>query len=123
MTPEQAEAFAREWIANWNRGDVEAVLAHFAPNARFISPRALAYTGNATVEGIDALRAYWRGARERVPELRFTLDHALYDPARRELCVVYDATLNGVTTRACELMRFDTNGRQTWGEALYGAPV
>jgi hypothetical protein len=58
---------------------LEAVLAHFAPNARFISPRALAYTG--------------------------------------------DATLNGVTTRACELMRFDANGRQTWGEALYGAPV
>lgn len=123
MTPEQAEAFAREWIANWNRGDVEAILAHFAPDARFVSPRALAYTGNATVEGVAALRTYWNGARERVPNLHFTLDHALYDAARRELFVLYEATLNDATTRACELMCFDVDGHQTWGEALYGAPV
>ena len=123
MTPEQAEGFARDWIANWNRTDIDTIVGHFAPDARFTSPRALAVTGNATVEGTAALRAYWRTARERAGDLHFTLDYVLFDPARQELCVVYNATLGGATTRACEFMRFDAEGRQIAGEAMYGAPV
>lgn len=123
MTHAEAQRFAREWIANWNRSDVAAVVAHFAADARFISPRALAVTGQATVAGTAALRAYWDSARDRVSDLQFTLDYALFDETRQELCVVYNARRNGVTSRACEFMRFDAGGQQIAGEAMYGAPV
>jgi steroid delta-isomerase len=123
MTPAEAQHFTEEWIANWNRKDVAAIVAHFAPHARFTSPRALEVTGSAVVEGVEALTAYWQRASASASELHFTLDYALFDEKRQELCVVYDARRNGVTRRACELMRFDSAGRQIAGEALYGAPV
>ena len=51
------------------------------------------------------------------------LDHAAWDERRRELNVVYEANLNGESKRACEIMQFDTSGRQIGGEAIYGAIV
>lgn len=123
MSPEQADAFARAWIDAWNRNDIEAVLAHYAPDGSFVSPTALAVTGHAAVRGVDALRTYWSAALARHAGLRFELDYALCDPARNELCVVYRSTVGGQTTRACEFMRFDAAGRITHGEAMYGIPV
>jgi hypothetical protein len=55
--------------------------------------------------------------------LEFKLDHAAWDERRRELNVVYESNLNGERKRACEIMQFDTSGRQIGGEALYGAIV
>jgi hypothetical protein len=55
--------------------------------------------------------------------LEFKLDHAAWDERRRELNVVYEANLNGERKRACEIMQFDTSGRQIRGEALYGVII
>src|SRR5205085_11775812 len=46
MTNASAELFARAWVDAWNRRDVEAVLAHFADDAVFISPKAERVVGN-----------------------------------------------------------------------------
>jgi hypothetical protein len=67
------------------------------------------------------LEDYWRTALGRISLLEFKLDHAAWDEKRRELNVVYEANLNGVRKRACEIMQFDVSGRQIRGEALYGA--
>jgi len=40
MTYQSMMAFAESWIAAWNRRDVDAVLAHYADTAQFISPLA-----------------------------------------------------------------------------------
>jgi hypothetical protein len=37
MTHEEALAWAEQWIDEWNRHDVEAVLAHFADDVEFNS--------------------------------------------------------------------------------------
>src|SRR5262245_46358588 len=58
-TPEQ---FAAEWIATWNAGDLDALLAHYSEDVTFTSPRAAAITGSAVVRGKDALWAYWSAA-------------------------------------------------------------
>lgn len=120
MTRSEARRFAEEWVAAWNRKDVEAVLSHFTNDARFTSPRAAALMGTPTVTGKEALRVYWNTAAQRVQRIHFTLDYALWDEERRELCVVYLADLDGRRNRACELMRFDADDRQVEGEALYG---
>jgi ketosteroid isomerase-like protein len=114
---------AREWIAAWNRRDVEAVLAHYRDDATFRSPKATAILGDGQVVGKSALRAYWMRALERYAEIRFTLDSVMWDPASGALGVVYEAALGGNRVRATEIMHLDADGRVIRGEAFYGAPL
>src|SRR5688572_3382213 len=121
MTAAAVDSFAAEWIAAWSRNDIEAVLSHFAEDVRFTSPKALARTGKATVQGRQELAAYWEMARTF--QITFTLDRALWDAARKELTIVYTADINGQRNRACEFMRFNDAGLVAEGEAMYGATL
>ena len=121
MTYDTMMAFAERWIAAWNRRDVDAVLAHYADDATFVSPVAGNLVGRAVLRNKQELGDYWRAALTKISTLEFTLDHAAWDERRLELNVVYEANLNGERKRACEIMRFDEAGRQIRGEALYGA--
>jgi len=123
LTRDDMMAFAQRWIDAWNRRDVAAVLAHFADDARFVSPKAAAFVGTSVLEGKAALAAYWHTGLATLYRIEFVFDHALWDPAARTLVVVYQATLNDTTTRSCEIMRFDADGQQIAGEALYGAAL
>lgn len=113
-------AFVEDWISAWNALDLEGVLAHFAEDARFSSPKAQASVGTGTVEGKAALRDYWAGRIAVISDLRFTLDHALWDDVRSELLIVYTATINDQTTRASERFQFGEDGLAVEGEAMYG---
>ena len=123
MDRDLVERFALEWVAAWNRKDVEAVLAHFTDEAAFTSPLAAATVGTATVAGKDALRAYWQAAVGRATTLDFTLDHVVWDAERAELVILYTRGAQGQRSRACEWMRFDPSGYVVAGEAMYGAGV
>jgi SnoaL-like domain len=123
MTYESMMVFAETWIDCWNRRDVEAVLAHFVENARFVSPMARHFGGSPVLSNKKELETYWRAALERISILEFKLDHATWDARRSELTVVYEANLNGERKRACEVMRFNASGRQIGGEAFYGAVI
>ena len=123
MTYDAMMRFAEDWVAAWNRRDVDAVLAHFAEEAQFTSPVARSVVGRAVLRNKQELADYWRGALSRIATLEFRLDHAAWDERQRELVVVYEANLNGERKRACETMRFDAAGRQIAGEAMYGAVV
>jgi hypothetical protein len=123
MTYETMMSFAENWIAAWNRRAVDAVLAHYADDAQFVSPLARNFVGRPVLRDKTELAGYWRAALERIKTLEFTLDHAAWDERRRELNVVYEANLNGERKRACEIMQFDASGRQIRGEALYGAVI
>jgi hypothetical protein len=123
MTYQSMMAFAESWIAAWNRRDVEAVLAHYSEEAQFVSPVARNLVGHPILRNKQELENYWRTALARISTLEFKLDHAAWDERRLELNVIYEANLNGERKRACEIMQFDTAGRQVRGEALYGAII
>ena len=123
ITCEIDDGFCESWIAAWNCRDVEAVLAHYSEDAQFVSPIARNLIGRPTLRNKKELEEYWRTALARISSLEFKLDHAAWDEKRRELNVVYEANLNGERKRACEIMQFDTSGRQIRGEALYGAII
>ena len=123
MSYDSMMAFAESWIAAWNRRDVDAVLAHYAEAAQFVSPVASNVVGRPILRDKKELERYWRTALARISSLEFRLDHAAWDERRRELNVVYEANLNGERKRACEIMQFDASGRQIRGEALYGAII
>jgi hypothetical protein len=123
MTYQSMMAFAESWIAAWNRRDVKAVLAHYSEEAQFVSPVARNLVGRPILRNKQELENYWRTALARISTLEFKLDHAAWDERRLELNVIYEANLNGERKRACEIMQFDTAGRQVRGEALCGAII
>jgi hypothetical protein len=133
---ESMMSFAELWIAAWNRRDIEAVLAHFAEEAQFVSPVARQFVGRPVLQNKNEIDGYWRAALDRISTLHarrqqfqqlhlrsFRLDHATWDERRRELNVVDEAVLDGERKRACEIMQFHESGRQIKGEALYGAVI
>jgi hypothetical protein len=115
------KAFARSWIAAWNRRDVEAVLAHYVDQASFVSPKAATLFGRADLRNKDELRRYWLAAMAAIDSLVFTLDRVTWDPLHRTLTILYVANFNGVNCRATEILDFDADGLIQRGEALYGA--
>jgi steroid delta-isomerase len=88
MTYESMMAFAEDWVAAWNRRDVDAVLAHFAEEAQFESPVARRIAGQSVLRNKKEIERYWRAALDRIDDLEFKLDHASWDHKRRELNVV-----------------------------------
>jgi hypothetical protein len=70
--------------------------------------------------GKEALRAYWTAALTRIDSLAFTLDYTLWDPARRQLAIIYTAAINGQTKRVSENLRFDEHDRVIAGEVFHG---
>jgi hypothetical protein len=122
MTREDIEAFAARWAEAWNDRAIESVLEHFHEDIVFVSATALAVVGSPTVRGKVALRAYWSTALARIGSLRFTVDHVLWDPARRELAIVYTSDINGQTKRVSENLTFNDDGQVVAAEVFHGIP-
>jgi ketosteroid isomerase-like protein len=117
-------AFAGRWVAEWNANDVEAVLAHFAEDCVFVSPKAVALVGGGGhVVGKPALRDYWTKAVTRFPGKTFRLESAQWNPEARTLVIFYVSILDGNAVHTIEVMRFGEDGLVARGEAYYGAPA
>jgi ketosteroid isomerase-like protein len=119
----EAQEFAANWISAWNRRDVNAVLEHYVDDAKFVSPKAAIFVGKPVLQGKKALSEYWQLASKKFEKIEFKLDHIVWDSDANELVIFYEANLNGVCSRACEMMKFDSSGKQVSGEAMYGAPI
>ncbi len=116
-------AYARTWADAWNRRAVEDVLALFDENVTFTSPTALAVTGAAVVRGKPALRAYWNAAMAKITSIEFEVRRALWDPAARELAIIYVARINGAAKSVSENLVFGASGLVTSAEVFHGAPA
>ncbi len=113
-------AFAAAWAAAWNRRDLDAVLAHFADDVIFSSPKAVEAVGQPTVRGKAELRAYWHRALGRITDLRFSVRRTVWDARLGELAIVYDREVNGQRDRALELLSLTAGGAVRAGEVFYG---
>ena len=113
-----SKAFADQWISEWKRKDVEAMLSHFSEDVIFTSPRATAIMGSPRVEGKSKLREYWTKAIDRIQTIRFTLDYAISDDDR--MGIVYTAEIDGRRVRSVEFLVFGDDGLIREGEAMHG---
>jgi len=114
-------AFAEQWISDWNRKDVEAVLSHFSKGVVFASSRAKAILGSPRVEGKSNLREYWTTAISQIQTLRFTLNYVIREADH--MAIVYIAEINGKRLRAVEFLTFGEDGLVREGEAMYGVEL
>lgn len=114
------EEFARWWVRAWSNRDVDAIVACFADNVRFVSPRAAEVTGNPVVFGRQALRDYWQRAVAGVESIVFEVERVLEDVAGEDIVVVYTSNIDGRRKRACEFMHFDDEGKIVAAEAMHG---
>ena len=114
-------AFTHDWIAAWNRRDIEAVLAHCAETVVVVTPKAEAIIGRPEVRGKSELRRTWTSISAGIDHLIYTYDGAFWDPLQRVLTMLYVATIDGVSRRAAEVLAFDADDLIERGEALYGA--
>jgi len=119
MSFEEAAVFARNWIDDWNRADLSAVLAHYADNVTFISPYVGKVLGKRAAVGKDELREYWSAGLRRAT-LFFTFKEIILDSQANLLAIIYEATIDGKTHDACEIMRFNPAGLVSSSEAYYG---
>ncbi len=71
------QAVARAWLAAFNARDLDALLALYADDAVHTSPklRDRKPETRGEVRGKAALRAWWAGAMERLPGLRYEERH------------------------------------------------
>ncbi|MFC3050793.1 nuclear transport factor 2 family protein [Kordiimonas pumila] len=110
------QAFAEEWIAAWNSHDLDRIMAHYADDVRFRSPRAQQIVGVGEVVGKPALRAYWGKALALVPNLHFTLSgvYSGYD------CVAIHYT-NEKGVAVVESIMFGPDGLVSLSAGCYAA--
>ena len=109
-----AHAFAHAWIDAWNARDLDAVLSHYAPDIVFLSPFAEKLLGTGRVEGIAALRSYWRAGLDATPALHFELQSVL--TGHDCLTILYR---NHRNQQVAETVEFDAAGKVNRSFACY----
>jgi ketosteroid isomerase-like protein len=115
-----AEAFAREWVAEWNAHDLERVLARYTDDFEMTSPLIVERMGisSGRLKGKDAIRSYWGQGLATMPQLRFELLDVMVGV--NSVAIMYkSATQSRVVI---ERIEFDEQRRGVRAEALHGAP-
>lgn len=115
-TTAELEARARDWIEAWNARDLDRILALYAEDCVMVSPHiaGLGLDLSGVVHGKVALRAYWRVALERAPDLHFVpLD--IY-AAPDSVVIRYRNHRGG---EVCEFLRYGPTGLIVQGAASH----
>jgi ketosteroid isomerase-like protein len=109
--------FARSWIDARSRHDLDAVLSHFSDDFEFSSPIVREGGGEPSGQlvGKQALRRYWAGALDRLPDTYFDLDSVL--AGVNCLTIVY----GGQRGRRAEVFQLGSDGRAVRGFEQYPA--
>ncbi|MDQ2091471.1 YybH family protein [Marimonas arenosa] len=106
LTQGQAEDKARDWVAAWNRRDLEAVMAHYAEEVEICSPLVVKRLGRADgwLRGKKELQSYFaRGMSNEA--LRFELEDVRLGV---NAMVVLYARENGM--RVADMSELDAQG-------------
>jgi hypothetical protein len=108
LTEARATKFAKEWMEAWNSHDLDAIMEHYAEGVTLTSPVAARLLNNdaGTVNGKEALRAYFKKGLDVYPELSFELLDVMWGISS---VVLYYR--NHVGTHSGEFMEFDSEGK------------
>ena len=116
MTKDEAWGLADDWVAAWNKHDLDLIMAHYDDAVELTSPVAGQLLGSADgkVVGKTKLRAYFQRGLEVYPELHFHLEDVLWG---LDSIVLYYR--NQRETRTAEFMQVSRTGKVTQVVAHY----
>lgn len=119
LTETEARKFALEWVEAWNAHDLDAILAHYAPEVVLTSPVAVEILKepSGTVAGAAALRSYFQRGLEAYPNLNFELLDVLRGHSS---VVLYYVNQKG--TKTAEFMELDADRKVVRVVANYSLP-
>ncbi len=77
-----ANKLAREWIAAWNSANLDRVLKLYAEDCEMSSAGiiGLGFSKDGVLRGKESVRAYWRDALSKSPDLQFDLKNVFASP-------------------------------------------
>jgi len=118
ILPEQAQAFAKEWVDSWNSHDLDRIMSHYAVDFQMTSPFIVKLMNDpfGTIKGKGNAMAYWAKALQRLPNLRFELIEVL--TSVDSITIYYHAILG---RRTAEVFFFDDQGKITRAIAHYNS--
>jgi len=108
------------WVADWNRHDLDSVMARLHDDIAFSSPHIALMVGepSGVLRGKPAVRAYWAEALRRLPDLHFDL---------LGVTVGHDALAIRYTNErgreSVEVLLLDGDGLVIRGAGTYADPV
>ena len=114
-----AHAFAREWVAAWNSGDLERVFAHYSDDFEMRSPLIVerGFSATGVLRGKEAIRPYWgAGISTAKPPLVFELIDAY--AGVNTVAIHYRSVERRYVV---EVIEFDARRRAIRGSACHGA--
>jgi ketosteroid isomerase-like protein len=115
---EEARRLAKSWCDAWSKGDLDAVMGHYADDVKFSSPTVIKRLGivKGWIEGKARLREHF-AVGIRAPGLRFNFVDVLLGVGG--MCIVYKRETGAVVVDVIEL---DANGKGKVVQAFYGEP-
>ena len=115
LNPDQARAFARDWIDAWNAHDLERILSHYEDDFEMHSPVIVTTMGepSGTLRGKAAVGEYWQMALQRYHDLQFELVNVLQGAG--SITILY----NGVRGLSAEVFHFAPSGKVHTAYAHY----
>jgi ketosteroid isomerase-like protein len=114
-----ARAFAEEWVAAWNSGDLERIFSHYADDFEMRSPLIVerGFSPTGVLRGKAEIRPYWgAGLAGAKPPIRFELIDAYAGVST--VAIHYRSVGRKVVV---EVIEFDDQRRGIRGSACYGA--
>ena len=113
-----AYELANEWIAGWNSGDLDRILAHYSDDFEMRSPliAARGFAPSGVLRGKPAIRLYWAaGLATAKPPLHFELIDVYV--GANTVAIHYTSVGR---KRVVEVLEVDAARRVIRGSACYG---
>lgn len=111
-----AKKFADSWINSWNSHDLDHILTHYSEDIEITTPMIKLAAGidSGSLKGKENVRAYWKKAFEKIPDLHFEL----YDVTSgvNSVALYYKSVMN---KKAIEVMFFNDQGKVNKMHAFY----
>ena len=118
LTEKEAQEFANHWVKAWNSHNLDEIMSHYAADVVLVSPVAARILNDpsGTLQGREAVRAYFGRGLEAYPNLKFELVDVL-----RGLSSVVLYYVNQIGTKTGEFMEIDAGAKVTRVVANYSS--
>jgi ketosteroid isomerase-like protein len=108
--------FAKDWVESWNSHNLDTILSHYSDEIEITTPMIKLAGGieSGSLKGKENVRAYWKKALDKIPDLKFELYEVT--SGINSVALFYKSVMN---KKAIEVMFFDENEKVNRMFAFY----